>query len=149
MFNGHFATSTAPGGDGLGLATWAGVVGGGGETVYARGGGVITVGVAGVAGVLCGARGPAGPEVPGAIGPGGGGEGLVTWSFTAGRDGPPRDRVVTVIPAATRTTTATTTAHCAPVSLRNPFIRRLPTPSPDSRSRMASAMRRPGAGRSP
>jgi len=31
MFSGHFATSTGPGGDGLGLATWAGIVGG--ETV--------------------------------------------------------------------------------------------------------------------
>ena len=134
MFSGHFATSTAPGCDGLGLATFAGGVGG--ETVYARGGGVITVGVAGVP---CGAGWPAGgvitvgvpgPEVAGAIGPEGTGDGLVTLSFTAGRDGPPRDRAATVIPPATRTVTTSTTAHCALVSLRNPFTRRLRTSLP-------------------
>jgi len=133
MLRGHFATSTAPGGDGMGVAAWAGAVGGGGETVYARGGGVITVGLTGVP-CGCGAgwsapgvvvAGVAGPGVAGAMGLDGGGEGLVTWSFTAGRDGPPRDRAATVIPAATRTVTATTTAHCSPVSLRNPFIYRL------------------------
>ena len=132
MFSGHFATSTAPGCDGLGLATFAGVVGVGGETVYTRGGGVITVGVAGIpcgpAGTV--AVGVVGPEVAGAIGPDGAGEGLVTWSFTAGRDGRPRDRAATVTPPAARTITTSTTAHWDLVSLRSLVIRRLRTSFP-------------------
>jgi hypothetical protein len=121
MFRGHLVTSPAPGCDGPGPAACAG---GRGETVYARGGGVTTVGDTG-AGWLA-----AGVVTAGVAGPDGPGEGLVNWSFTAGRDGPPAVRAATVIPAAARTVTASTTAHCVPVSLRSLVIRRLRTPFP-------------------
>jgi hypothetical protein len=68
-----------------------------------------------------------GVAAAGVVGAGVVGEGLVTRSLTDGLDGPPRARAAAVMPPATRTITASTTAHWGRVSRRSLVICRLRT----------------------
>jgi hypothetical protein len=122
MFMGQFAGSTAPGADGVGLATWTGGAGVRGQAVDTRGAGVTTLAGGGEACVR-------GWVADGVVAGGAGvvGEGLVTLRFTAGLDGPPRARAAAVMPPATRTITASRTAHWGRVSRRSLVICRLRT----------------------
>lgn len=128
MFMGQFAGSTAPGTDGVGLATWTGGNGVRGQTLDTRGWGVTTAG--GVDEACVNGWVADGVVIAGAVAAGVAGEGLVTRRLTAGLDGPPRARAAAVIPPAARTITASTTAHWGRVSLRSLVIRRLRTSLP-------------------
>jgi hypothetical protein len=125
MFRGHFAGSPVPGLDGVGLATWTGGAGIRGPAVDTPGPGATTAGGGDEACVT-------GWLADGVVAAGAGvvGEGLVTWRFTAGLDGPPRARATAVIPPAARTITASTTAHWGRVSRRSLVICRLRTSLP-------------------
>ncbi|MCW3043995.1 MAG: hypothetical protein JWL57_2153, partial [Actinobacteria bacterium] len=126
MFMGQFAGSTAPGTDGVGLATWTGGSGARGKTPDTRGWGVTTVAGGDGAGVTGWVAD--GVAAAGIVGAGVVGEGLVTRSLTDGLDGLPRARAAAVMPPAARTITASRTAHWGLVSLRSLVIGCPPSP---------------------
>ena len=126
MFMGQFAGSTAPGTVGVGLARWTGGTGVRGQTLDTRGCGVTAVAGGGEAGVT--GWDADGVAAAGVVGPGVVGEGLVTRSLTDGLDGLPRARAAAVMPPATRTIPASTTAHWGLVSLRSLVIGSPPSP---------------------